>query len=89
MIHSQIGVNFTILGKNGDNWAEGEYTNLKREGWNTPTDANQIKKAFNNEGQDHSPSHLKFFLLFFAKDEAQSPSPNPRRPKPKKPKFIS
>ena len=46
-------------------------------------DVNQIKGAFNNEGQDHSPSHLKFFLLIFAKDEAQSPSPSPRRPKPK------
>ena len=52
-------------------------------------DENQIKGAFNNEGQDHSPSHLKFFLLIFAKDETKSPSPSPRRPKPKKPKSIS
>jgi len=37
MIHSQICVNFIILGKNGDNWAKEEYTKLKKEGWNTPT----------------------------------------------------
>jgi len=37
MIYSQICVNFKIIGKNGDNWVEEEYTKLKREGWNTPT----------------------------------------------------
>ena len=28
--------------------------------------------AFYNEEQDHSPLHLKFFLLIFAKDKAQA-----------------
>ena len=53
-------------------------------------DENQIKEAFINEGRGHSPTHLKFFLLVFSKDEAQaqegqSPkSPSPRlKPKPK------
>jgi len=46
----------------------------------TGCDENQIKEAFNNEGQGHSPSHLKFFLLIFAKDVAQAQSPSPRRP---------
>ena len=35
-------------------------------------DENQLKVAFYNEEQDHSPSHLKFFLLIFAKDKAQA-----------------
>jgi len=44
----------------------------------------KTKTFANRKGQ----SMLKFFLLVFAKDEAQaqSPSPGPRRPKPKKPK---
>jgi len=36
------------------------------------SDENQLKVAFYNEEQDHSPSHLKFFLLIFAKDKAQA-----------------
>ena len=35
-------------------------------------DENQLKVAFYNEEQDHSPSHLKFFLLIFSKDKAQA-----------------
>jgi len=26
-----------ILGRNGDDWAKGQYTKLKRESWNAPT----------------------------------------------------
>jgi len=33
---SYLCVNFRILGKNGDDWAKGEYTKLKRESWNAP-----------------------------------------------------
>jgi len=36
--------------------------------------------AFYNEEQDHSPSHLKFFLLIFAKDKAQE-GQSPQKPK--------
>jgi len=53
---------------------------LKRSG--THSDENQIKEAFNNEGQGHSPSHLKFFLLIFAKVEAQAQE-GQAKPKPK------
>jgi len=49
--------------------------------WRIKNDENQIKEAFINEGRGHSPTHLKFFLLVFSKDEAQARSP--RRPKPK------
>ena len=38
-----------------------------------------------NRRNGQGPKHLKFFLLVFAKDEAQAQSPSPRRPKPKKP----
>ena len=47
-------------------------------------DENQLKVAFYNEEQDHSPSHLKFFLLIFAKDKAQAQaqeSQSPQKPK--------
>ena len=46
MIYFQIFVNFRILGKNGDNYAKGKYTKLKRESWNasTLTKAAQIRK---------------------------------------------
>jgi len=37
MIYSQICVYFKILGRNGDERAKGEYTELKRESWNAPT----------------------------------------------------
>jgi len=45
--------------------------------------------AFYNDEQDHSPSHLKFFLLIFAKDKAQAQTQegqSPQKPKdhPKK-----
>ena len=39
-----------------------------------------------NRRNGQGPKHLKFFLLVFAKDEAQAQSLSPRRPKPKKPK---
>ena len=45
-------------------------------------DENQLKVAFYNEEQDHSPSHLKFFLLIFAKDKAQAQEgQSPQKPK--------
>ena len=47
-------------------------------------DENQLKVAFYNEEQDHSPSHLKFFLLIFAKDKAQAQAQegqSPQKPK--------
>jgi len=47
-------------------------------------DENQNDVINRRNGQ--GPKHLKFFLLVFAKDEAQGQSPSPRRPKPKKPK---
>jgi len=37
IFYSQICVNFKFIGKNGDNWAKGKYTKLKRESWNTST----------------------------------------------------
>jgi len=37
MIYFQIFVNFRFLGKNGDNWAKGKYTKLKRESCNAST----------------------------------------------------
>jgi len=37
MIYYKICVNFRILGKNGDNWAKGKYSKLKRETWNAST----------------------------------------------------
>ena len=50
----------------------------------TPLDENQLKVAFYNEEQDHSPSHLKFFLLIFAKDKAQAQAQEGQTPqKPK------
>ena len=42
---------------------------LKEQGH---SDENKLNVAFYNEEQDHSPSHLKFFLLIFAKDKAQA-----------------
>ena len=48
------------------------------------TDENQLKVAFYNEEQDHSPSHLKFFLFIFAKDKAQAQAQegqSPQKPK--------
>jgi len=39
------------------------------------SDANQIDVINRRNGQD--PKHLKFFLLVFAKDEAQAQSPSP------------
>jgi len=48
------------------------------------TDENQKDVINRRNGQ--GPKHLKFFLLVFAKDEAQAQSPSPRRPKSKKPK---
>ena len=48
------------------------------------SDENQKDVIDRRNGQ--GPKHLKFFLLVFAKDEAQAQSPSPRRPKPKKPK---
>ena len=49
--------------------------------WSQP-DENQLKVAFYNEEQDHSPSHLKFFLLIFAKDKAQAQEgQSPAKPK--------
>jgi len=48
------------------------------------SDENQKDVVNRKNGQ--GPKHLKFFLLVFAKDEAQAQSPSPRRPKPKKPK---
>ena len=47
-------------------------------------DENQLKVAFYNEEQDHSPSHLKFFLLIFAKDKTQAQAQegqSPQKPK--------
>ena len=44
-------------------------------------DENQLKVAFYNEEQDHSPSHLKFFLLIFAKDKAQAQAQEGQSPK--------
>jgi len=47
-------------------------------------DENQLKVAFYNEEQDHSPSHFKFFLLIFAKDKAQAQAQegqSPQKPK--------
>ena len=47
-------------------------------------DENQLKVAFYNEEQDHLPSHLKFFLLIFAKDKAQAQAQegqSPQKPK--------
>jgi len=49
-------------------------------------DENHIKEAFNNEGQGHLPSHLKFFLLIFAK-EAQAQAKAQEGQSPKKPKV--
>ncbi|XP_068463331.1 uncharacterized protein [Phaseolus vulgaris] len=43
-------------------------------------DANQIDVINRRNGQ--GSKHLKFFLLVFAKDEAQAQSPSPRRPSP-------
>ena len=37
--------------------------------------------AFYNEEQDHSPLHLKFFLLIFAKDKAQAQAQEGQSPK--------
>ena len=55
------------------------------EGLNSSVgDENQKDVINRRNGQ--GPKHLKFFLLVFAKDEAQAQSPSPRRPKPKKPK---
>jgi len=42
--------------------------------------ANQIDVINRRNGQ--GPKHLKFFLLIFAKDEAQTQSPSPRKPTP-------
>jgi len=36
MIYSQICANIRILGKNGNDWTKGEYTELKKETWNSP-----------------------------------------------------
>ena len=48
----------------------------------TLLDENQLKVAFYNEEQDHSPSYLKFFLLIFAKDKAQAQEgQSPQKPK--------
>jgi len=47
-------------------------------------DENQLKVAFYNEEQDHSPSYLKFYLLIFAKDKAQAQAQegqSPQKPK--------
>ena len=58
-----------------------------RKHWNKDPDwkgcdENQLKVAFYNEEQDHSPSHLKFFLLIFAKDKAQAQEgQSPQKPK--------
>ena len=56
-----------------------------------PLVIDENQKDVINRRNGQGPKHLKFFLLVFAKDEAQaqspSPSPSPRRPKPKKPKF--
>ena len=41
-----------------------------------------------NRRNGQGPNHLKFFLLVFAKDEAQAQSPSPRRPSPRKPTPI-
>ena len=51
-----------------------------------PNDENQLKVAFNNEEQDHSPSHLKFFMLIFAKDKAQAQAQTQEGQSPQKPK---
>jgi len=57
------------------------------EGGPSPADTNGVdenKKDVINRRNGQGPKHLKFFLLVFAKDEAQaqSPSPSPRSPSP-------
>jgi len=44
-------------------------------------DENQNDVINRRNGQ--GPKHLKFFLLVFAKDEVQTQSPSPRKPKSK------
>jgi len=41
------------------------------------------KKNVINRRNGQGPKHLKFFLLVFAKDEAQAQNPSPRKPKSK------
>jgi len=45
------------------------------------SDENQKDAINRRNGQ--GPNHLKYFLLFFAKDEVQAQSLSPRKPKSK------
>jgi len=54
--------------------------------YNFQIDENKKDVINRRNGQGHrrngqGPKHLKFFLLVFAKDEAQAQSPSPRKPK--------
>jgi len=40
--------------ENGDDWAKGEYTKLKRESWNAPT----LTKAHPNSPKSDTPEDL-------------------------------